>query len=342
MDNKFDLQLFDDDAAESQVEENSAVENESSTVELPKEFEGLEDYKDEILAEAAQMQKANESSTEEEAEDVPKGHIPYQRFKQVIDERNALKAQIEELNKARESAPPEQNPPQQRQPPQVQMPQMQLTNEGLAKLKDVVKAEAMRMTQLTDEQVKEIEEYGEEGDDNTELWRSAKQIATENVLAGIRQEQYRRQAQAQQFLASHASAVKNYNDFVRQETQAADYQEVVRFATGEYFDSLPQAQQQALANSYVRVERQTASPAEIMLVQSYYAQAKAAFAAKKSKTQSSRKTSSSAVNLPKVDRLSGSSGNTTGSLTAADFERIIDQTEDFDKLDPRIKAIFEN
>ena len=247
-----------------------------------------------------------------------------------------------------QSPPPAQNQlpqiPQQRQPPQqtqVPIPQMQLTSEGLNKLKEIVTSEAMKMTGLTAEQVQEIEDYGEEGDEKVELWQTAKQIAKDNVLAQVRQAQLEQQIRSRQFLENHAAAVQNFNEFAQREMQAPDYQEVVKFATGELFDSLPPAQQQAVANSYVRIQRQTASPEEIALVQTYFTQAKTIFQAKKNQLQPQTTKSKPKANMPKVDQLNGSNGNGAQTMTAADLERIIDSTTDFDKLDPKIRKMFE-
>lgn len=80
---EFDLQLFDEETAETSTEENSVAETESQ--ELPEGFEGLEEYKDEILAELGEK-------PQEESESATSDYVPYQRFKEVIDEKNALKA----------------------------------------------------------------------------------------------------------------------------------------------------------------------------------------------------------------------------------------------------------
>ena len=123
--------------------------------------------------------------------------------------------------------------------------------------------------------------------------------------------------------------------------QSPNYQETVDFAIGELFDSLPPAQQRAIANSYVRVEKQIASAEEIALVQAYYAQAKTLLQARKNQLQPQPAKSKPKANMPKVDQLNGSNGNGAQTMTAADLERIIDSTTDFDKLDPKIRKMFE-
>ena len=352
----FDLQRFDDEETVSNAEENSASESSTEQAELPEGFEGLEEYKDEILAEIAETQKSEENSQAEDSsgEIVAGQKVPYERFKSKVDEVAALKAQIDEMKRQgvqpaqqQQTPPPVQNQlpqiPQQRQPPQqaqVPMPQMQLTPETMGKLKQAVTAEAMRMTKMTPEQVKELE-FAEEGNAELERWRFANQLATDNILSQVRQIQRNQQAQARQLLETHADAVKNFNEFAAKEMQSPTYQETVDFAIGELFDSLPPAQQRAIANSYVRVEKQIASAEEIALVQAYYAQAKTLLQAKKNQLQPQPAKSKPKANMPKVDQLNGSNGNGTQTMTAADLERIIDSTTDFDKLDPKIKKMFE-
>ena len=198
----------------------------------------------------------------------------------------------------------------------------------------------MKMANLTPEQVQEIENYGEDGDANFELWKQAKQYAAQTIYSEIQKARTAQAQQTQNFLNEHAAAVQSYNEFAKQEMQAPDFQNVMKYATGEYFDSLPEQAQKVIASSYVRIQRQNASPAEFMLVQNFYNQAKAAY---QNKNLSSPKGKNPApkANLPKVDQLNGSNGNGVQTMTVADLERIIDSTTDFDKLDPKIRKMFE-
>ena len=84
----FDLQRFDDEETVSNAEENSAAESSTEQAELPEGFEGLEEYKDEILAEIAETQKSEENSQAEDSsgEVVAGQKVPYERFKSKVDE----------------------------------------------------------------------------------------------------------------------------------------------------------------------------------------------------------------------------------------------------------------
>lgn len=160
---------------------------------------------------------------------------------------------------------------QQQMQAQQQPPQMQLTPEIASQLKKIVTEEAMKMSKLTPEQVKEIEEYGEDGDEQAEYWKSVKQVALNNTLSKIRRVQENQMAQAQKFKERHDTAFKVFNEFAEKEMQAADYEEVRDFAiSDEFFGSFPPVYQQAIADSYVRNLRKTASPQDNLLLQMFY------------------------------------------------------------------------
>lgn len=336
----FDLQLFDEEVNEtSAVEENSA-ENTTESAELPEDFEGLEEYKEEILQEVAEMKN------EETEETTPVQKIPYERFKQKVDEVNALKAQIDELKKSAEKPPPKENnsppPSESRQISQPQppppIPQLQVTPELMNAMQAATNNLALQMSGLTEQQVKELE-YAEEDDADLIRWRYAQQLAANEVQTQVRNIRQAQQIKAQQFMTEHNAAIESYNAYAAREMQEKNFEEVKNFATGEYFDALPPNVQRIIAESYVRIERQTASPAEIILVQNYFAQAKAAFYSRKSQAKPKK---NNALNLPKADLIQGANSNISQNLSARDIEKLLDETADFDNLDPRIKQLFEN
>ena len=361
---RFDLQLFADDETEniSVSEETPATETasesnvEESQPELPEEFEGLEEFRDEIMAELNGGETGE--NTGEEGGKIPAGQkVPYERFKQVNDERKALKAEIEELKKARENIPQSQPQPApvtqqpQRQQPIMRTapalpasPQIKMTPELAKAFKNATDELAMQMTGFTPEQVKDFE-FAEDGDEQAEYWKTTRNLAANEIQNRVQQFRRAQEMQRQQFMQEHAAAVQSYNEYAKAEMSAPDYKEVLAYTTGEFFESLPPAQQQALANSYVRVERNIASPAEIFFVQTMFERAKAAYHNQKGKTQKQenpRQKTEQAKTLPRIDRLNGANGNNaSGLLTVRDLERIIDETDDFDKIDPRIKKIFE-
>lgn len=148
---EFDLQRFDDDEAEQSSEEAQP---------LPEELNGLpEDIARETFAER------EASQTETDAESKP-GAVPYERFKEKIDEANRLKAQLEEYQQRFQ-----------------QPPQPTITPEFSKQLQATIEAEALALTGLTKEALKEIE-YADDDDPRVAQWQQAKVFATYKVLNG--------------------------------------------------------------------------------------------------------------------------------------------------------------
>ena len=337
----FDLQLFDEEIAENsvetQAEENSA---ENSQAQLPEGFEGLEEFKDEILQEIAQNEQAQEIPVETHEEKIS-DETP--QYKTADEEIAALKAQIDELKKqgAKETPKPQEkiSTPQtpKFQQPTTPPPQMQVTPEFMKAFNQATDAVAMKMTGMTAQDVKDLE-FAEDGDEALARWKFAKQQAAYQVRADIQAAQLR----MQQEQAFNANVVKNYDDFIAKEKSDADFANVVVLAAGNLFASLPEVTQQTLANAFAKVEHRQATPAEFLLVQNYFTQAKELYKNEKNKTpknnQSARK---AAETLPKADQINGANANNYGGLSVKDLEKIIDETTDFDKLDPKIKKMFE-
>ena len=332
---EFDLQLFNDDTAETSEVETSSEEStetsseETSEQELPEGFEGLEEYKKDILKDISEMEK---TQTQKETSS------PSQ-----VDEVAALKAQIDEykkqfgeLPKTQPQQQPQQQPKQtQQQIPQVKIPQLQLTPEVTSKIKTAINEEAKRISGLNEEDLNAIQEYGDEDDANYQRWQMANKIAEENVYSAIRQAQIQQANQQREFLQNHYAAVQSYNDFAQREMSSPEFEKIKNFAIGEYFDSLSPTAQNVIFSSYERIERQTASPAEVLLIQNFFANAKAAYTEKKNSVP--RKTTQPKT-MPKIDSLNGANGNLSGGISSRDLENLMN--EDFDAFEKQFGKYF--
>lgn len=334
----FDLQFFDEEIAENSVETQTEEKSaETQQAELPEGFEGLEEYKDEILQEIAQNEQAQEKPAEisESQEETP-------QYKTADEEIAALKARIDEPQKqgAKETPKPQekistpQTPKIQQQTPP---PQMQVTSEFVKAFNQATDAVAMKMTGMTAQDVKDLE-FAEEGDEALARWKFAKQQAAYQVRADIQAAQMR----MQQEQAFNAEVVKNYDDFIAKEKSDADFENIVVYAAGKLFTSLPQSTQQTLANAFAKVEHRQATPSEYLNVQNYFSQAKSLYKNEKNKSQKNNQSARKAAsNLPKADQISGANVGNYGGYSVQDLEKIIDSTTDFDKLDPKIRKMFE-
>lgn len=346
------------------------AEESTTPEEIPAELGGLEDDElaREIMEEAKKAEEsqqaaepapqASDESKEPEAsepvaedQDAP-GPIPYKRFKQVLDKGKSkdeeiakLRAELEAIRN-RQPQPPVQQTQQPQQPPQPQQRDMQndgfaLTPENVELINKAVNEEAMRLSQLTKDDLDSME-YMEDTDPKKQRWLYAQEFAKSNVMARIRQAQQMELQRRQALLAAHNASVADFNRYATAAQQEPDFEEVKNFAVNEYFTALPSEQdKQAIAGAYARIERQTASPAEIALVKNYFAQAQAAYRRQHPVTTTNKKSQANkfeqANSFPKSQQVNGSS-DAGGGISVASLEKMLRETP-FDQIDPKYQKL---
>ena len=325
---EFDLQRF---AEENSQDTNAESETQVEESPIPEELNGLpEEIARETLAEWKDSQPKTETQAETQVEETQPKEEPITReqYQAVIDEVNKLKAQLAETQK--QSQPTAQV---QRPQPQFQPPQLRLTQENAKLIDNAITAEAMKLSGMSKDDVASLD-YADDDDPRISQWNQAKRIAENRVYNTITQMQAVQQQQAQKFYTSHAEAVNSYNEFAKKEFAEPDYKEIQQFATNEFFERLSAQEQQVIANSYLRVEKQIASPAEVFVVKKYYEMAKAAYRTRgaKQKTATNKSTN---YQLPKSDQLKGSSTAGDGRLSNSDIEKLLQG--DFTKLDEKTR-----
>lgn len=347
---EFDLQRFDEDTADTAAQETSTEAAQSENTEekpIPEELNGLpEDIARETLNEWEAMQKFSEEPEQEQQAEQPaqepkpqtEESVPYARFKEKVDEANQLKTLLAQYQQQAQARQPQQ---QQAPPPQQPQQGLRITPEVAQKINAAIDAEAKDLTGLTQAEIDELQ-FADEDDAKVVQWNQAKALARNRVFHALRNELASRQQYTQQFLATHQAAVQSYNDFVQKEfATVPNIQEIQNFAANEFFEQLPPNEKIVLADSYMRVERKTASPAEMLVVQKYYERAKAAFNARanaaKQPPQTPAQRAQQAQNLPRADQLKGTSSKTDGQLSAKDIEKLLEG--DFTKIDPKTQRI---
>lgn len=332
---EFNLQRFDEEAAEQPTtsEPETSAEEEQP---IPEELGGLpEDIARETLAEWEQSQPKPEEPQPQEEPPKPQTEesVPYARFKEKVDEANKLKAQLAEYQRQQQAPQSQQAQQAQQQRQQFQPPQIRITPEISAKLNEAIKAEAMELSGMTEDDIASLE-FADNDDPRLAQWNQATSIAQNRVYNAIQQAQINQQQQARQFYNNHLAATQTYNEFAQKEFSEPDFKEIQKFATNEFFEQLKPNEQQIIANSYLRVERQIASPAEMLVVKNYYERAKAAYRTRGAK-QTAPKQTQPAPQLPRSDQLKGASGANDGQLSARDFEKLLEG--DFTKLDEKTR-----
>ena len=348
--NLFDLQRF---AAEAEQAENA--ENVETAEAIPAELAGVSE---ESAREAMQVAKAQAEPAEsaeaggsaeaeaaepvENAEDgnpveaaeadsenkqyAPSQKIPYVRFKQELDKKKELEAQVKALSaqmEALKAQPQQPAPPPMQQAPQMQQPR--ITPEATRQLNAIVRQQALQLTGFSKEDVDALS-YMDDDDPRREQWKTALDVARTQVIDGVYKMQQQRAAYAKHFMQVHNAAVADYNAFAAKEMQEPDYPQVMQYAINEYFtNGISKAEQPAIAAAYQRIERNLASPGDIALVKRYFSDAKAAWKAANeaaaSKAQPMKK-AAQAQQFPRAGKVQGAA-DTGGNISAATLDKML-------------------
>lgn len=180
----------------------------------------------------------------------------------------------------------------------------------------------MALSGMSDDEVKSLE-FADADEPQVAQWNQAKSIAQNRVYNDIQQMQTAHQQHAQQIYNERLMAEKTYNEFVQKEITEPDFKAIQNFATNEYFEKLNPNEKQIIANSYLKVERQIATPAEILVVKNYYERAKSAYRTRNAK-KSNQKYAKPTPKLPRSDQLKGTSGANDGQLSVHDIEKLLE------------------
>lgn len=367
---EFDNRFFEADAGASAGAEEGAqvgeqVNEQPEEQPIPAELGGLsEETARAIMAEAGGESTDDKGTKEEEqgndgdqnadadsdnkqyvTDGVSNQRIPYKRFKEELDRKKELEEQNKQLQaqieqfKAMQVQPTNQPPaqPTQNVPPQVQQTnQPRFNKETIAKIDEIVKQQAMQMSGLSQDDIDDME-FMDDDDPRKQSWKAANDYARMNTYAQIQQIQAQRVMQAQRFLQQHDALVNDYNEFAKKEMQEADYQGIMQYATGEYFEkNTSAAEQPAIAQAYARIERQVASPGDIALIKRFYSEAKAAYRAAhptakpKQDPNHVKQKIQQAQSFPRSEQVNGSA-DVGGNVTVATLAQML-QDRDWDEI----------
>lgn len=324
----FDLQRFDDVDTSTDVPQTDNNTPEITGEELqpiPEELDGIpEDIARDAIAEWAQTQATQESTPEEQP-------ISREDYQAKLAEIEQLKAQIAQAQSQPQQAPaqqPVQQQPHIRQP--YQLPPIQVTPEFAAKMNEAIKEEAMKLSGMSADEVDSLQ-FADTDDPRLDQWNQATSLAKMNVLGQLQQARVFHQQQVNQFLRDHDESIQVYNDFTRKEFADPDYKNTKNFAVNEFFNQRAPKEQEIIAKSYARIEKQTASPAEMLAVKLYYELAKTAYHARGAKATAPKtaKPAPKSAGLPRIDQLNGTSGK--GEVTVAELEHML-ETNEFDNI----------
>ncbi len=341
----YDLQLFADEedvvvVPDGEPEETAAPDEkpeeapkEAEPVEVPEELGGLDLSQDEvkaIMAEAGQDTGADADSDKKQVQEapVPQKPIPYERFKAELDKRHAADERIAELEKrlAEAQKSPQQVPPTPQQtatppPAPQQTPMPTFSPEIAQQIDEAVMQQAMQMTGMTKDDVDALE-YADENDAQAKTFAYAKEMARANVIGSIQQAARRQREYAQQILSNQQALVNDFNKFYEAQKAEPDYEATVQYATNEYFEAQPPGVQFAVSDAYSRVQRNTASPQDILIVQNYFRSAKDAFH-NKGAAPSNQGTPQKKVTMPRAGDVAGSATSPKETISVKSLEKMV-------------------
>lgn len=275
-----------------EVGETADVPADEEKEPIPEELGGIdEDIAREIMTEAgydgnSTDDNGNDNTAEADSDNkqndvLPNQRIPYKRFKQQVDKNHELEAQIEELKKQLNSAG--NNPPQMNvrvsQPPTNNAQQAQQTAqpttppiinaEVAEQLKQAIVSEAMRMTGMSQEDV-EATEWLDDNDPKLATWKTAQKLAENSVMNKLYAARNQQAEQARRQLAMHNENVLRYNAFAQEQASKPHFSEVQNYAINEYFSKQDKSDQNTIAMAYQRIEQNTASPQDTMIIKNYF------------------------------------------------------------------------
>lgn len=314
---------------EKSIEDVTAAKEEDAEP-IPDELDGLDEkYAREVMREFTLSQKNTEADGESETDN--------SEAQDTQSEAEKLKTELAEYKKrfgeitdatAKENTEPANEAAKKPEASAQISPAPQesgfffgdftLNKDAIENIEKAVKNEALRMTGMTEDDLKTLE-YADDDDPKAGVLKYALNVAKSNVLAAIRQASRQKEESTRRILIDHQRSVDAFNAYTAKEMQEKDFADVRKFAVNDFYGSLTDGEQRVISSAWARVERGTASPAEMLLLTNYFSQAKAAYRAKNAPTTSPKK----AHVLPKSDGIRGTGAG--GGVSAAMLSKMLEE-----------------
>ena len=294
-----------------------------------------------LSAEADSDNKQVDSEGSENEEELNQT-IPYKRFKEVNEKSKAKDDEIialrQELLAAKQQSSNVSN--------QVYPGNQAVNHENHAELNNVnpllnpaviqevnnlAVEEALKISGLTKEQLEEIE-YGDPNDVRISTYKTAVDLARQNIFSQLNSEIQTRRAMEQRELQLRQHSIADYSSFEQEQMKAQDFESIRSHAVNEYFSKLNPVEQQAIADAYQRVQSKSCVPQDVFVVKKYFSEAAQDFR----KNQNNVNTNQNNIQVkqeklkqmerhPKVDLVTGSNSN--GGISVSDLERTLQNTD---------------
>ena len=145
------------------------------------------------------------------------------------------------------------------------------------------------------------------------------------------------QQEMQRAAMLRSQTLNNYNNYVAQQQAAENFNAVQRYAETDFFNAQTDIDKQIILESYARIRNNTASPADVMVVQNYFSRAKSAFeSGQPQNLQPKPKTKPAPNNFPRTNQINGTNGG-VGVSQAALAEML--QNKSWNKIPPNYQKM---
>lgn len=337
---QFDIQNFADEETKNYGDILDGATNENVQDDLPpipKELEGVpEDIARDIMTKAAaQTETSAENSAPNPAESENETSVPYKRFKETLDQKNEIAQQLAAYRERYGDISAQTQPAPKTEPPaQNYMPQF--NSDVVKQIDDAITQRAMAISGLSKEDVEGID-YLEDDDPRISLWNHARELSKATVYNDIVANHYAQQQELQRMQMLQNQSVNDYNNYVAQKQAAENFDAIRQYATGEFFNAQSQIDKEIITDSFARLGRNMATPADMMIVRDFFTRAENSFANRQANIVQKTPLQQPKPNFPRTNQLNGTTGS-GGGVTQAQLAEMLNKKK-WSEIPPEYQKI---
>ncbi len=110
------------------------------------------------------------------------------------------------------------------------------------------------------------------------LWNHARELSKATVYNDIVANHYAQQQELQRMQMLQNQSVNDYNNYVAQKQATENFESIRQYATGEFFNAQTAIDKEIITDSFARLGRNMATPADMMIVRDFFTLAENTFA----------------------------------------------------------------
>ena len=313
---QFDIQIFADEDTKDygDILDGAFDESIDDLPPIPKELEGIPENIARDIMSKSSSQNPEPPADNLDSDTSTETSVPYKRFKETLAQKNELAQQLASYRERYGDISTQNNqqslPPNQDTPPQNFMPQF--NSDTLKQIDDAINQRALQISGLSKDDIDGID-YLDDNDPKINLWNHARELSKATVYNDIFYNHIAQQQELQRLQYLQNQSVASYNDFVAQRQANENFDAVRQYATGEFFNSQPPIDKEIITESFARLSRNIATPADMMIVRDFFTRAENSFTNKIATTPTTPQPKN---NFPRTNQLNGTAGS-GGGVTQA-------------------------